>query len=233
MKLKAIIADDEDFARQTLISMIENFAPEVEVVGEASDLEQLKILILQKKPQLLFLDIAMKGENGFQIFQEFEEREFEVVVTSAYDEYALKSFDFGIADYLLKPLSPSAIKRAVARVEKILALQNEEGEMIQLYTSDGIKTIQIREIVRLYAERNYSWICLSSGEKILSSKNLGFFEEALLGKGFLRIHHSHLVALNRIHLNQKSQGMIVLEDGVSIPVSRDKRKLIPDIALKV
>jgi two-component system LytT family response regulator len=207
MKLKALIADDEEFARQTLWTMVEKFTPEVEIIGQAGDVGQLKQQIENKNPQLIFLDIAMNGEIGFEIFDRIQKRTFEVLITSAHGEYALKSFDYGIADYLLKPISPSGLKRAVERVSKIL--QTSEDQNLALATADGIVRISVKELVRVEAERNYSWIYLESGRRILSSKNLGYFEEALKNFGYSRIHHSHLVALNRIKAFQKTEGAVL------------------------
>ena len=221
MKLKAIIADDEQSARIALRYLVEAYCPEVEILSEAKDVNQLKIEIEIHNPQLVFLDMSMNGTLGFQIF-DLVKKTFEVVVTSAYSEYALQSFDYGIVDYLIKPISPSGLKRAISRVNNIF--HSPEEQKFSLFTSNGIIRITVKNIIRVESDRNYSWFFLENGEPILSSRNLGHFENTLGQYGFVRIHQSHLVPESRIELFNRSENYVLLNDGTRLPISREKRK---------
>ena len=223
MILKCIIVDDEPNARLLLKGLIETFFfADLEVIGEADGLQELINLLKTRKPDVVFLDLEMKGSFGFDLFSTLEKREFEVVITSAHAQYALKAFEFGIADYLVKPISPSVLKRSIERVSQIVTKQKEP--QILLHTQEGQLPVVISKIIRIEAERNYSRVIGTFGKPIFISKNLGHFESALKDHDFIRVHHSHLVSKGHIFRVLKAENFIEMSNGHLIPFSREKRK---------
>jgi len=223
MILKCIIVDDEPNARALLKSLLDEFIDtEIELIGEAQDLNGLVNLLQTRKPDLIFLDLEMKSSFGFDLFQKIEKKYFEVVITSAHSQYALKAFEYGIAGYLVKPISPFGLRGVINRVIQILSKSKEP--QISFHTQDGQVPIPVGKISRIEADRNYSWVHGTFGKPILISKNLGLMESQLADHGFIRIHHSHLVAKAHIVKVRKVENMLEMADGSLVPFSRERRK---------
>ena len=140
MKIQCFIIDDETGARFILRNLLEKMADEVEIVGEAPGLTEARPLLKALKPNLVFLDLEMLGSHGFEIFEGNVRPEFEVVITTAHADQALDAFGFGVADYLVKPLSSDLLSRALTRVRRILAPM-ENSRMITFHTNDGSQVI--------------------------------------------------------------------------------------------
>jgi two-component system LytT family response regulator len=228
MKIQCFIIDDEPGARFILRRLLEKLPEEVEIIGEAAGLHEAKPLLRSLKPNLVFLDLEMMGSHGFDIFDGEGRPEFEVVITSAHADQALDAFGFGVADYLVKPLNSQLLSRAIQRVRKILAPM-ENSRMITFHTMEGTQIIPSFQIIRLEADRNYSWVHGTFGKSLCISKNLGSFESQLQSCGFFRVHHSHLISLFQIHKINRSEGLVEMKDGQIIPVSRDKKKRLLEL----
>jgi two-component system LytT family response regulator len=231
MKLKCIIVDDEPHARKLLLGLTKKYGNHLaEIIGEAEGIPGLMELLHTLKPDLVFLDLEMGSGFGFDLFSKIENQTFDVIITSAHPQYALKAFEFGIADYLIKPISPSVFVRGLERVIKIQ--KKDEDKLIQINTADGQANILASKIYRIEADRNYSWVHGSFGSSIFTSKNLGYFESQLASSGFFRVHHSHLVSIKKIVKIIKVDGNLEMEDGTIIPVSREKGKNLSAILKK-
>jgi len=228
MKISCIIIDDEPGARFILRKLLQQLPDEVEIAGEAASLAEARPLLASVRPNLVFLDLEMIGSHGFDLFENGARPEFEVVITSAHADQALDAFGFGVADYLVKPLSTQLLNRAILRVRKILAPM-ENSRMITFHTMEGTQIIPSYKIVRLEADRNYSWVHGSFGKPLCISKNLGSFESQLLECGFFRVHHSHLISLHHAHKLNRSDGWLEMKDGQLIPVSREKKKRLLEL----
>lgn len=228
MILKCFIIDDEPGGRFATRNMLEAFVPGVEIVGEADGVSSAMESFKSVKPHVVLLDLEMPEQYGFELFKSQSKPGFEVIVTTAYDHQALEAFRYGVADYLVKPLSPDSLKRAISRVRKILA-PLETSKVITLQTPEGSKLIPSKEIIRLEADRNYSLVFGNFGKTICSSKNLGHFEQLLEECGFFRVHHSHLISIYHIHHLNKSDGSVEMTDGHMIPVSREKKKKLVEL----
>lgn len=223
MKIQCFIIDDEPGARFILRNLLQGMNDDLDIVGEAPGLMEARPLLKALKPNLVFLDLEMMGSHGFEIFDSGEMPGFEVVITTAHAEQALDAFGFGVADYLIKPLTSELLARAVSRVRRILAPM-ENSRMITFHSMEGTRIIPSYQIVRMEADRNYTWVHGNFGKPLCVSKNLGSFETQLQECGFFRVHHSHLVSLYQIHKLNRSEGFVEMKDGKLIPVSREKKK---------
>jgi two-component system LytT family response regulator len=228
MKIRCFIIDDEAGARFILRNLLKNFPEETEIVGEASGLPEAMPLLEKTKPDLVFLDLEMVNSHGFDLFETENRPDYEVVITSAHDNQALDAFRFGVADYLVKPLSSDLLKRALGRVRKIFAPM-ESSRMITFHTMEGSQIIPSYQLIRLEADRNYTWVIGTFGKPFCVSKNLGFFESQLESCGFFRVHHSHLISIFQIYRINRSEGTVEMKDGQTVPVSREKKKRLTEM----
>ena len=195
MTLKALIVDDEFNARNNLKILIEEFCPELKIIGLVESAEEARIIIEKEKPDVVFLDIAMPKEDGFSLLKSYENRDFSVVFTTAYNEYALKAFKENAIDYLEKPISIDDLQKAVQKVIKVhgsngqrtpaelseLVDEAMEGknDRISIPTRNGYIIIRNTDIIHLEASDNYTMIYLIDGSRHLSSKNIKVYENNL------------------------------------------------------
>ncbi len=240
--MRAVIVDDELFARQSLESILLDYYPEIRLVGQADSVQQAVDLIKEVNPDLVFLDIDLPDGTGFDVLSILKTFQFKVIFVTAHHEYAIKAIKFSAFDYILKPVNPMELKVAIKRVidEKdnnkikmdafIHNLQNQkiEDKKIVLKTSESIYLIGVRDIIRCEADNNYTSFFLNTGERIVISKGLKEYDEMLSSYGFFRVHQSHLINIRCIsRFDKKEGGFIVLSDKTQIPVSqRKKQKLL-------
>ncbi len=240
MTLKALIVDDEFNARNNLKILIDEFCPELKIIGLVESAEEARIIIEKEKPDVVFLDIAMPKEDGFSLLKSYKNRDFSVVFTTAYNEYALKAFKENAIDYLEKPISIDDLQKAVQKVMKVhgsneqrtpaelseLVDEAMEGknDRISIPTRDGYVIIRNTDIIHLEASDNYTMIYLIDGSRHLSSKNIKVYEENLNQEVFFRTHKSHIINVEH-HLKEfsRSEGnMAVLTNGINVPIARRK-----------
>jgi two-component system LytT family response regulator len=240
MKLKALIVDDEFNARNNLKILIDEFCPELQIIGLVESAAEARIIIEKEKPDVVFLDIAMPKEDGFSLLKSYENRDFSVVFTTAYNEFALKAFKENAIDYLEKPISIDDLQKAVQKVMKVHGnseqrtpaelseLVNEamegKNDRISIPTRDGYIIIRNTDIIHLEASDNYTMIYLIDGSRHLSSKNIKVYEENLNQEVFFRTHKSHIINVEH-HLKEfsRSEGnMAVLTNGINVPIARRK-----------
>ena len=238
--ITAIIIDDEAKGRLALREKISTYCPTIQVLAEASNGQEALLLIQDHKPQLIFLDIEMPRMNGFEMLNALPEKNFHVIFTTAYDQYAIKAIKYAAFDYLLKPVDIEELKSAVAKIDSTEIVQTKkQAELLQqnlqhpkkllhklaIPTLEGLFFYNINDIIRLEAHRNYTHIWFSNNTKILASKTLKEFEELLPEDVFFRTHHSHLINLNYIKRYIKGDGgQIELQNGSYVDVSRRKKE---------
>ncbi|MBS1911671.1 MAG: response regulator transcription factor [Bacteroidetes bacterium] len=231
---RTVVVDDERHVRETLIGMIAEYCNDIEVVAEAATLDQAKEAIAVHRPDLLFLDVEMPGGNGFDLLGSLPRIDFDVVFVSAYDHYALRAIKLSALDYILKPVDPQELERAVRKSALQRAARGmvprrnnmaqpavaHQLDRIAVPTEAGFEFVTIRDLIRCKAEGNYTRIFLSDGRRLLSSRTLGEFEAVLLECGFMRVHHSHLINLNHVRRYTKGRGGILeMADGAEVEVS--------------
>lgn len=238
--LKVIIVDDEQNARITLRSLLDNYTTNVKVVDECANVIEAVQSIKTHKPDLVFLDIEMPEYNGFELLKFFPEISFHIVFVTAYSNYAIKAFEVSAIDYLLKPVEIESLQNAVGKaqnkmhsstIEQQLNLLKEsyEGDNIQkiaLPFNGGLLFAKISEIVLLEADRVYTDFYLVNGSKITVSKPLKVFEDILAQRNFMfRAHRSHLINLNYIHSYNRASSTITMENQKIVALARDRKQL--------
>lgn len=235
--MKAIIIDDEIDSLETTELLIDNFCPQVTLIGIANYAERGIKMIDKLQPDLVFLDISMPKMNGFELLNRLTFKQFELIFTTAHDEYAIQAFQVGAIHYLLKPIDTEELIKAVERVETKLK-QNEQlpdiTSIIQQVTANrqpkiaipslkGLEMIEVDNIIRCEADSNYSVIHMISN-KIVVTKTLKELEQLLSPYNFIRVHHSHLINLGHLKTYLKGEGgEVVLSNGKHISVSRSRK----------
>ncbi|MBK7123182.1 MAG: response regulator [Chitinophagaceae bacterium] len=238
--ISAIIIDDETKGRTALRAKIQAYCPQIKIIAEASSAQDAILLIQQHKPQLIFLDIEMPRMNGFEMLNALKEKNFYIIFTTAYDQYAIKAIKYSAFDYLLKPIDIEELKIAVAHIElkesnqtkkqvELLAqnMQHPKKQLNKLAipTLEGLLFFDINDIIHLEANSNYTLIHFTGTPKITASKTLKEFEDILPESIFFRTHHSHLINLNYIKRYIKGDGgQIELQNGNFVDVSRRKKE---------
>jgi len=249
MKIKALVIDDERRSRDTLTGMLTKYcAEDVEVLGEADGMRTGLEAIRRLQPEVVFLDIQMPDGSGFKLLESLDEINFELVFTTAYDQFAIKAIRYSALDYLLKPIVPAELKNAIAKVKQKkqdgtinkhirVLLENVKetapaSRRIVLSTSEGMHIIDVVDIIRCESDDYYTRFFIRDRKPILVSRTLKEHEELLTEFGFIRPHKSHLINTRYVKSFIKADGgYILLQDGTTVPVSRRKReKTIHDLS---
>ncbi len=254
--MRAIIIDDEEKGRKLLRNLLHAYCKDVEVVGMADSVAAGVEAIHESRPDLIFLDIVMPNENGFELLDKITGLACEVIFTTAYNQYAIRAIRVAALDYLLKPIDVEDLQAAVQRARQKVELRQEAAplderlatfihntrsggklpEKIGFPTAHGVRFYDIEDIYVCKAEGNYTTIFLRGSEKVeLVSKTLKEFEELLSGYNFIRTHRSYLVNLNHLKEYRRSSligdaegegGCVMVAKNLKVPVSRDKRKAL-------
>ena len=247
MKLRAIIVDDEEFARKNLTMLVNDYCPEIEVVGEASKKTDAIKLINEVNPDVVFLDIRMpSGAEGFELLDEIENKNFLVVFVTAFKDYAVRAFNASAVYYLLKPIDIEELKLATQRLIEtktkytespgsyqtyfeslkdlsVNLLNNEYSSRIAISHTKGLKVIEDTSITHLEASGNCTTIYFKDGTRYLDTRTLKTYENLLNPAKFCRVHKSHIINLGLLkeYLNEDGH-FAVLEGGLRIPVARNR-----------
>jgi two-component system LytT family response regulator len=239
--INAILIDDEKNNRIALHKLIEKFCPQVTVIAECDSVDSAIAAIESQKTDVVFLDVEMPGKNGFDLLAHYNYHcPFDVIFTTAYSQYAVKAFKFSALDYLLKPVDPEDLVRAVHKlaIKKSDEIKNKQFELLEqkignkdlskkqlaISTLEGIYFASLDEIIHVDADSSYTKIYITTGEKIMSSKPLKYFEELLEDYDFVRVHQSHIINLKHIRRYVRGDGgQVVMMNGTEIEVSRRKK----------
>ncbi|MDF4202038.1 LytTR family DNA-binding domain-containing protein [Maribacter sp. SA7] len=236
MSLNAILVEDEANSREILRNYIAKYCPNVNLLGEASSIKEALVLIENNELDLVFLDVEMPFGNAFDLLDQLPDRTFETVFVTAYDHYAKDALNNHAAYYLTKPINIDELVNAVEYVvgvrEKEASLEGEvlstkskgvEGKLT-LPQQDGFQVLNIADILYCKADDNYTEIYLLN-KKILVSKTLKYFEDALNDYPFARVHKSFLVNVNEVVKYRKGKGgSVVMSNGKEVMVSASKKK---------
>lgn len=225
-KLKAIIVDDELYGRENLKKIIENYCQEVEVLGCANSVVSAKELAAAHKPDVVFLDINMPILNGFDFLDEYDDRNFMVVIVSAHEEFGINAVKSGAEDYLLKPINIKELKQTV---KKLLLKKNKKANLETIHETDklvipashGFEVLKFDDIIRFEADGSYTKIIIREGINRMISRTLKDFEDVLPKEKFFRIHKSHLINLKYVKEYSNLSGFFVtMTDGSKVELSR-------------
>ncbi len=236
MNLNAIIVEDEANSREILSNYLAKYCPTVNVKGEAASIEEAKELLKKHKIDLVFLDVEMPFGTGFDLLDQLPDRTFETVFVTAYNQYAIDAVNNHAAYYLMKPINIDELIKSVDYVTEIRKkedaledrvltpkLKKVDGK-ITLPQQDGFQILNVADILYCKADDNYTEIYLEN-KKILVSKTLKYFEEALTKFAFARIHKSYLVNVNEVVKYRKGKGgSVVVSNGKELLVSASKKK---------
>lgn len=235
-----MIVDDELKSRESLSIILQDFFSNVQVVGLCQNVTEAMVHVKEKQPDVVFLDIQMQRETGFDLLTSLQQINFEVVFTTAHSEYAIKAFKFSAIDYLLKPIDLDELRRAIEKIEEkrntdimlrleqlFLNLKPAPGQLskLGLPTNDGLIFIKTDEIIYCEADSNYTNIYTSDGKKHLISKTLKEYDNLLSEHNFFRIHNSYLINLNCVKKYIRGEGgQVVMSNDVTLDVSKRRKE---------
>ena len=241
--MKAIVIDDEQSNIDNIIALLNKYCPRVKILGTATDILEAEQLINTHKPDILFLDIQMGEQTGFDLLNVLPEKNFEVVFITAFDKYGIEAIKFAALDYLLKPVVIADLVLAVNKAEDKIATKEKNKQLqfllnhiksgeqfptkIALPQLHEIRYVPVNEIVRCEADNSYTFFHLSGGERILISRSIKEYNELLKPLGFIRTHQSHLV--NKLYVKswlKEDGGCLFLSNGDKVPVSRPNRSFV-------
>ena len=243
--VKALLVDDERNNLESLQFLLHNDCEGIEVVGKVSNAREARDWLADHTPDVIFLDINMPGENGFQFLSSLVTQNFKVVFVTAYNEYAIQAIKASALDYILKPVNIEELQTAVEKVKRSLnspvaAEQNQQllehllqtvnkkvpPKKIALPQLGGISFIEVDDMVSLQADSNYTIIHMNTMQKLVISKTLKDFEELLDQAQFARIHKSYIVNLKYIKEYSTTDGGVVkMTDGNQWSISRRQLEL--------
>jgi two-component system LytT family response regulator len=239
--IKVLIIDDEQSARDSLVTSIQNYCDGVSIVGLGKNVAEAVDLIYRFSPDIVFLDIEMPMGNGFTLFEKIKNPTFETIFTTAYEEYAIKAFRVSALDYLTKPIDFRELQEAILKFKQKQKVELREQRIELLIENmsnrptefnkvvipdvDGFSLVNSSEILYCQADGSYTHIHFLNGKKTTSSKLLKHFEDLLPVETFFRIHKSYLVNLNLIKRYSKLDGnQLILENNVILDISDRQKK---------
>ncbi len=238
--LKAVIVDDEYKSRENMRILLEDFCEDIKVSALCQNVDEGIKAIKEFKPEIVFLDIQMQRETGFDLLTRIKDINFEVIFTTAHSEFAIKAFKFSAIDYLLKPIEIGELKQAIEKVNKKLTdnislrlehlVQNlrnttSENYKLALPTTEGLLFVKVSNILYCEASSNYTEIVTDDGKKHVVSRTLKEYDEMLTDHNFFRIHNSYLINLNAIKKYVRGEGgYVVMANDRSLDVSKRKKE---------
>ncbi|MEM9527912.1 MAG: LytTR family DNA-binding domain-containing protein [Bacteroidota bacterium] len=240
MLLNAVIIEDERNGLINLKHMLAEHCEDIEVIGDADGVESGLTLLRKPEvnPDVAFLDINLQDGKVFQLLNQLQTIDFDIIFVTAWDQFAMKACEYSSIGYILKPIDHVKLKEAVARIRpRSQGRTQERLQVMQQYTNhpnafdkmsiaalDGIHFVKIRDIVRFEAEDNYTHIYLNGGNKITASKTIKAYEDMLTPFNFYRVHKRHVINMNYMKKFVKGDGgYLIMDDDERIEVSRRRR----------
>lgn len=248
--ITSIVVDDEKNGRENLKILLEDFCEGIEVVGTAGTVAQAQELIEKYNPNVVFLDIQMSNETGFDLLEKYEQVNFEVLFITAYSDYALKAIKFSAIDYILKPIDIDELQNAVDKVKEKVGnellfpeniqtlLQNlksssEENLKLAIPTDDGMIFLKLNDIFYFEGKNNHTLVHTRFNENHMAIKSLKEYESMLSDHNFFRIHKSFLINMDEIkNYKQGEDGCVVMKNNDVLMVSEKKRSAFENDNMK-
>lgn len=240
-----VIVDDELRSRNNLALFIRDFLPGLEILGLAESADSARKILKEHKPDILFLDVQMPGEDGFELLESLDNRDFALIFVTAFEKYALRAIKVSAIDYIVKPIDTADLQKATL---KGLELRNSKGKEVYKQSVDQfLEHIETREfpkeitlphkgsfVIReidkikcLEADNNYTNFVFENDEKILVAKTMKYYDEVLDPKQFIRCSRS--VIVNCKYLDTFRDTSVVLKGGPSYTISRRKKKAVLEV----
>jgi two-component system, LytTR family, response regulator len=240
MLIKTIIIEDEAHSVYVLNDLILQLATDLTVAGSAAHRDSAVQLIETSAPDLVFMDVRIGDGTGFDVLRSLTSRNFELIFVTAYDNYAMDAFRFAAIDYLLKPIGMNEFEEAVGRARNRLlekkrqhtidvllhnlAQQSEQHKKINIATGNGYEFVELRNIAWCRSDNTYTTFYLADGTAILSSRNLGYYEDLLTRNNFCRIHHSIIINMQLIKSYVKGKGgHVIMNDNTELEISQRRK----------
>lgn len=239
--VRTVMVDDEIASIRVLKNLLSAHCPEVEIIGEADSVHSALKIIPSCFPDLVLLDIAINNETAFDLLNNLNRIEFQIIFVTAWDNHAVQAFKYSAIDYLLKPVDAADLQKAIKKVakrshekevlenlkalqENIQALKVTEQKMA-VPTMNGLSFVLMKDIMRLEASGSCTKLYLSNGEQLTTTRIIKEYEDLLPGNIFYRVHNAHIINVNRIQNYHKGRGGYVrMEDGTSIEVAFRRRE---------
>lgn len=247
MNLRAYIVDDERLARENLKMLLESFCPDVEVIGEASNIRDAEEGIRECLPDFIFLDIRMPSDaEGFQLIENIRDLNILVVFVTAFKDFAIKAFNANASYYVLKPIDIEELQLAIQKVMEAKQIFDEDESNFDVYQetlkelsdalknnkysgrfaishTKGLKIVEEKNVIYFEAQGNCTMLYFNDGSKYLDTRTLKTYESIVDGNSFFRIHKSYLVNMNYMVEYLHSDGhYVVLTNKVELPVARNR-----------
>ncbi len=240
--INAILIDDELLLLSGLQILLKQLCPQINVLATCTSVDEAKNKILLLKPQLLFLDINMPGKTGFDLLNEIDTENIEIIFITAHNSYALQAFKYSAIGYILKPVDDDELVEAVLKATKkiedsqwknsldsfmhnIKATTKPQEMKLCLPSVTGFQVIEIRDIIVCIAEGAYTNFILTENKKIMASRPLLDYEQLLEDNSFIRVHKSNLINVNHVKQYLRGEGgSVILSNGMEIEVSRRKKE---------
>jgi len=248
--IKALIIDDEEIAVNLLGMMIERHLPEITSLQSLTNPALALQVINEFKPDIVFLDIEMPYQNGFELLKSLPVISFDIVFTTAYDKYAIQAIKFSALDYLLKPIDADELRETFNRfVQKSITNQSKEAVVknllenlqeenktkhkLALPTATGMQFFLPKDIIRCEGMSNYTKFYFSNYHNIITSKTIKEYEEILLPHKFIRVHKSHLINPEFVSGYDAQNSNLILKGGALVEVSRRRKKeVLEELGIK-
>lgn len=239
--IRTIIVEDEQHCSEQLRRLLRNYANKIQIIGEFPSVESAITGIQQLNPDLIFMDVEIKGGNCFDILKSLEKPTFEIIFTTAHNKYAIQAIKFSALDYLLKPLDSydfgKAVERAMKKYEALktnkqletmiqnMMVRGFREKTIVFPSTNELKFLKPGEIIRIEAEASYCKMFLFTGGSFMVYKSIQYYEGLLDSKTFFRVHRSHMINISFVTQYLDRTNTIVLSNGEKVPLSVRKKKV--------
>lgn len=247
--VRVLIVDDEANIRNMIAGIVKTYCKEAEIIGLAGSVQEAGKKIRELLPDLVLLDVRMDDGTGFDLLEQLGSIDFSLIFITAYQEYAIDAIKFSALDYILKPIDPEELIRALdAACRRIAGMQQDRltetraavgndlqsGKKVLLRTAESIHLACVNEILFCESSGGYTLFHLIDGRQVLVSKNLGEYEESFKDYGFCRVHKSYLVNLQKVRCFEKDEGgSLIMEGGLRVPVASRKKEFMLSLLEKL
>jgi two-component system LytT family response regulator len=237
MRITCLLIDDNHNIRSMVRSMLRESFPQLDLSYEASNCAEAVRICDEIKPNLVFLDIELGDQSGFEFLELTQHKDFRLIFISAFESFAIKAFKVNAVDYILKPFAKEDLVNAVHKaldhpyytdmkqsINMLVESLNGDTNRIALPTSQGFSFFSITDLIRLESDGNYTIFHFKSSKPITVSRNIKQYEDMLSNRGFVRVHASHIINIRELKAYHKGNGgYVILSDDSKIDISKSRK----------